>query len=248
MRAILLLSVLIFNCNSPKELYPAADTIIQGQLEWQKKFYFDRIAEFKEAPIGNDKIVFLGNSIMQGGGNWNKKFSSKNIVNRGISGDYTQGLLKRLDEIIFYKPIAVFIMIGINEFFADNSDKPEITPKYVAENIFIISDIIKSNSPNTKIFIHTILPINNRQYMKVKDVNYNFLQDSFIPSVNKQVEITNAIIRNNKKYNIVDLYPLFLNNDLMMDSNMSDDGVHLNEIGYRIWVEETTKLIKDLNS
>ena len=248
MRAILLLSVLIFNCNSPKELYPAADTIIQGQLEWQKKFYFDRIEEFKEAPIGNDKIVFLGNSIMQGGGNWNKKFSSKNIVNRGISGDYTQGLLKRLDEIIFYKPIAVFIMIGINEFFADNSDKPEITPKYVAENIFIISDIIKSNSPNTKIFIHTILPINNRQYMKVKDVNYNFLQDSFIPSVNKQIEITNAIIRNNKKYNIVDLYPLFLNNDLMMDSNMSDDGVHLNEIGYRIWVEETTKLIKDLNS
>ena len=248
MRAILLLLVLIFNCNSPKELYPAADTIIQGQLEWQKKFYFDRIAEFKEAPIGNDKIVFLGNSIMQGGGNWNKKFSSKNIVNRGISGDYTQGILKRLDEIIFYKPIAVFIMIGINEFFADNSDKPEITPKYVAENIFTISDIIKSNSPNTKIFIHTILPINNRQYMKVKDVNYNFLQDSFIPSVNKQVEITNAIIRNNKKYNIVDLYPLFLNNDLMMDSNMSDDGVHLNEIGYRIWVEETTKLIKDLNS
>ena len=36
-----------------------------------KKFYFERISEFKNEPIGKNKIVFLGNSIMQGGGNWN---------------------------------------------------------------------------------------------------------------------------------------------------------------------------------
>ena len=85
-------------------------------------------------------------------------------------------------------------MIGINEFFADNSERPGINPKYVADNIFKIADIINDYSPKTKIFIHTILPINNDQYIEVKKVNYNFLQKNFIPSINKQVEETNSIL------------------------------------------------------
>ena len=39
------------------------------------------------------------------------------------------------NEIIFYKPNAVFLMIGINEFFADYSEKPEVNPENVAKNI-----------------------------------------------------------------------------------------------------------------
>lgn len=234
----------ILSCNKKPNLYPSPTTIIKDQQEWQKKFYFDRISEFKNQPIGKNKIVFLGNSIMQGGGNWNDRYESNNIVNRGISGDYTAGVMKRLDEIIFYKPKSVFLMIGINEFFADNSEKPEVNPENVAKNILKIADIITKHSPKTKVFIHTILPINNDQYFKVKKVNYNFLQNSYTPSINSQVDETNSILKSNKQYEVIDLHSIFINKAFKLDTNLSSDGVHLNENGYNLWVQETIELIK----
>ena len=236
----------ILSCSKNTNLYPDPNTIIKGQQEWQKKFYFERISEFKRNPIGKNKVVFLGNSITQGGGDWNKRYNSEVIVNRGVSGDFTNGVLQRLDEIIFYRPTSVFLMIGINEFFADNSSNPNINPKYVANNILKIANIIKRGSPKTKIFISTILPINNEQYIDVKDVNYNFLQENFYPSVNDQVVRTNAILKSNKKYAIVDLYKVFIDENYNLKSILSSDGVHLNETGYDLWVKETAGLIDTL--
>ena len=100
--------------NSLHNLYPQPSINIKNQEPWQRDLYFNRIKDFEQNPIGNNKIVFLGNSITAGGGDWNKKLNANNIVNRGISGDYTEGILTRLKEIIFYKPVAVFLMIGVN--------------------------------------------------------------------------------------------------------------------------------------
>ena len=248
MRTLLLLAVLIFHCDNLQNLYPSSDIIIEGQLDWQKKFYFDRINEFKNEPIGKNKIVFLGNSIVKGGGNWNHRYKSHNIVNRGISGDYTAGVLKRLDEILFYKPTSVFIMIGINEFFADNSKRPEVSPENVAKNILKIADIITKHSPKTKIFIHTILPINNDQYIRVKEVNYNFLHSNYTPSINSQVEETNSILKSNRQYQVIDLHSIFIDKTFKLKPNLSSDGVHLNEDGYNLWVQETMGLMKTLQN
>jgi lysophospholipase L1-like esterase len=248
MRTLLLLAVLIFHCDDLQNLYPSSDTIIEGQLDWQKQFYFDRINEFKNEPIGKNKIVFLGNSIVKGGGNWNEKYELNNIVNRGISGDYTKGVLKRLDEILFYKPISVFLMIGINEFFADNSENAKINPKYVAKNILKIADIISEHSPKTKVFIHTILPINNDQYIRVKEVNYNFLHSNYTPSINSQVEETNSILKSNRQYQVIDLHSIFIDKTFKLNPNLSSDGVHLNENGYNLWVQETMGLMKTLQN
>ena len=185
---------------------------------------------------------------MQGGGNWNERYKSDNIVNRGISGDYTAGILKRLDEIIFYNPNSVFLMIGINEFFADNSEKPEVNPKNVAKNILKIADIITKHTPKTKIFIHTILPINNDQYIKIKEVNYNFLQDNYSPSINSQVKETNSILKSNGRYEVIDLHSIFIDEAFKLNSKLSSDGVHLNEDGYSLWVQETIELIKSFQN
>ena len=236
--------VILLSCSNPNPKYPSSDITIAGQLDWQKKLFFDRINQFKKNPIGKNKIVFLGNSIIQGGGDWNKRYNSDNIVNRGISGDITNGILNRLEEIIFYEPTSIFLMIGINEFFTDNSKKPDINPRYVAESILKIANIIKKGSPRTKIFISTILPINKEQYVKVKSVNYNFLQEDYSPSINDQVKETNLILKSNKAYTVVDLYSAFTNEDLKLKPSLSTDGVHLNNTGYDLWVQETIGIIK----
>ena len=100
------------------------DIKIKYQQDWQKDFYYKKIAEFENSPIGFDKIVFLGNSITQGLLRHTEKLSRTDIINRGISGDHTDGILARLQEIIHYKPKAVFLLIGVNDLFEDNRNKP----------------------------------------------------------------------------------------------------------------------------
>jgi len=225
--------------------YPEKNTSIQYQQEWQMNFYNERIKEFKNDPVGQNKIVFLGNSITEGGGDWNAKFGVKNIVNRGISGDITEGVLDRLDEIIYYKPIAVFLLIGINDIFsADIPDREKITPLYVSKNIFKIANQITSQSPSTKIFIQTILPINHEIYTEIND---GFPEHAVPLPI--QINKINSLIKNidlGNKYTIIDLHSAFVNKHGLMDRAYSTDGVHLNDAGYQLWVEYVGKDVQSL--
>ena len=226
-------------------LYPSSTTVIRFQQEWQIDLYQQRINKFKNNPIGNNKIVFLGNSITQGGGDWNKRFKVENIVNRGISGDITEGVLQRLDEILYYKPLAVFLLIGINDIF--NSDIPErdkITPEYVSKNIIKIADEIKKGSPNTDIYIQTILPINDKIYKKI---NGSFPEHDFplplqINSINKLIKKYTNI----KNYHFIDLHSSFIGSDGLIDKSYTTDGVHLNENGYKVWIKNLKNIVQEL--
>ena len=249
--AIILIPAIVpfLGCNKSDHLsglYPDSTAVIKYQLEWQRNFYKKRIKEYRDHPIGKNKIVFLGNSITYSMRHWDKKFNVKNIVNRGISGDYSDGILERLDEIIYYKPLAVFLLIGLNDFFDDNTTRPGRTPEYVAKNILTAAKTIKQGSPETKIFIQTIMPINNQQYLDEKP-HVNFLWPTYYPSVNQQINATNKILKENHEFEIIDLHPLYLNNDQSMKRDLSKDGVHLNENGYNIWIDRVKPLIDKIN-
>ena len=226
-------------------LYPSINTKIKYQQDWQKDFYHKKLSEFKVSPVGFNKIVFLGNSITQGLLRHTDKLSGNNIVNRGISGDHTDGVLARLEEIIHYKPQAVFLLIGVNDLFEDNRSRPERTPEYVANNIFLISDIINKKSPNTKIFTQTIIPINNNQYLTEKP-NIEFLHVDYSPSINEQINEVNKILKSNLSLNIIDLHSTFLNEDLQLNPKFSTDGVHLNDLGYQNWIDIINPILKDI--
>ena len=74
--AFIAIIVIYIILNSPiNDLYPKSNIQIKYQSPWQREFYFNRIEKFKNNPIGNNKIVFLGNSITEGGGDWNQRFS-----------------------------------------------------------------------------------------------------------------------------------------------------------------------------
>ena len=135
------------------DLYPDSMIAIKYQEDWQKDLYLKRIAQFKNKPIGFNKIVFLGNSITEKGGNWNKRFGVNNIVNRGVSGDITEGILSRLDEIIYYKPTTIFLLIGINDIFDNYPNRKNKNSSQIAKNIIQIAENIYKNCRNTKIFI-----------------------------------------------------------------------------------------------
>ena len=72
-----------------------------------------RASQFDLLPRPQAHVVFLGDSITEHG-NWNEWFPATPLVNRGISGDTTAGVLARLDTAID-NPLAVFLLIGTND-------------------------------------------------------------------------------------------------------------------------------------
>ena len=114
---------------------------------------------------------------------------------------------------------------------------PERTPENIGKNIFSIASTIKKGSPDSKIYIQTIMPINNKQYLEDKPY-VEFLWAENSPSINEQVIQLNNFIIQNEDFEIIDVYPSFVNSSSSMKRNLSRDGVHLNENGYKIWIKK----------
>ena len=242
------------DCSSPSDLdhiYPDSTIVIKYQDDYQYGEFHRRVKEFKSDPIGSNKIVFIGNSITYGLRRWDNKLKANNLVNRGISGDFSEGIQKRLDEIIYYKPIAIFILIGINDFFRDSTVSNFVTPSYVADNIIATANKIKKGTPKTKIYLQTILPINTEYNLlsRQKDIRhfYYYLSNDYSPSLNQQINETNKIIEDNNLFEVIDLHSIFTNSDGELDLKYSHDGLHLNETGYDNWMKRIKPLIDKLN-
>jgi len=242
------------NCTSPDNLdhlYPDSTVVIKFQDDYQTGEFHRRVKEFKSDPIGPDKIVFMGNSITYGMRRWDNKLEADNLVNRGISGDFSEGIQKRLDEIIHFEPVAVFILIGINDFFRDSTVSIYVTPSYVANNIIATASKIKKGTPKTKIYIQTILPINTKHNLmsRAEDIRhyYYYLNDDYSPSLNQQINQTNKIIKENDMFEVIDLHSIFLDSEEELNLKYSHDGLHLNEAGYDHWIKRIKPLIEKLN-
>jgi lysophospholipase L1-like esterase len=205
----------------PSHIYPNLNNKIQYQVDWQKKFYDQRIKEFKESPIGYNQIVLLGNSITEDAKGWNDSIGITNITNRGISGDITDGILVRLDEIIYFKPLAIFLLIGINDIYAMNLPEGKQTEKHIINNIIEILEKVRKNSPQTKLYLQTILPTHREDIKdQIKRINRGIINEV-------QPEVT-----------VIDLYSIFANDNDLMTNEYTTDGVHLNSYGYDIWINQ----------
>ena len=118
-------------------------------------YYHQRVSLFRAMPQTKEDIIFLGNSITDGG-EWSEQFADLRIKNRGISGDITIGVLNRLDEIYTRQPEKVFLLIGTNDLARN------IPPDSVAGNIFRIAALVKKHSPKTTLYVQSIFPVNEK--------------------------------------------------------------------------------------
>jgi len=192
--------------------------------DWGRNNYNKLLNQFNSQPLNNGEIIFLGNSITAEGKDWSDRLDNPIIRNRGIGGDTTDGVLARSGEIIDSEPTAVFLLIGINDLYNNTIDKPSVN--YIANNIIDIAKKIKTGSVNTKVFIQTLLPISKKKSRK-----FYKLYNQSIKNINK------IIIENqeNELYSVIDLYSIFVNNRGQLINKLTNDGLHLNEKGYKLW-------------
>lgn len=191
--------------------------------------YNERMEYFRQNPLEQNQIIFLGNSLTQGG-RWQEFFPNQRVANRGISGDNTSGILARLDEIINAQPEKLFILTGVNDISQDLSND------YIIENMRQIVRNVQAGSPETIIFWQTLLPINN-----------NFGRFNRLIDKEPQIEELNALIEKMAKeenIHFINLFPLFQNEEGLLDPKFTTNGLHINGAGYEIWVNKIRQFVE----
>ncbi len=189
--------------------------------------YAPRIAKFQSEPIVTGRIIFLGNSITEIG-RWDVLTGDTTVINRGIGGDITFGVLKRLDDIIVRQPSKVFLLIGINDIGKDIPDT------VIADNISKIVTRIEEGSPSTKVYVQSILPLNP----DVKNFPQHYDKEAHVLRVNAM--LPNILATTHATF--VNIFPLFLDAKQRLDFSLTLDGLHVNQKGYVIWVAYLKKM------
>lgn len=208
----------------------ALSLVCHAQERKYSTFYYQRATLFEELPITSKDIVFLGNSITNGA-EWSELFQNKNVKNRGISGDICMGVYDRLDAILKGKPAKIFLLIGINDV---NRGTPADT---IVSRIGMIARKIKADSPKTKLYLQSVLPVTDHYKMFQGHTS----RWQVIPEINKG--LIRLAAEEGATY--IDLYSHFVDEKTgKMNVNYTNDGLHLLGKGYMKWVEIVKPYIK----
>lgn len=185
-----------------------------------KTHYNNKVTVFKEEnKYYSDKkvdVVFLGDSLTEGY-NTNYYYSEYVTLNRGIGGDTTFGLEKRLDVSAYQvKPKVVVMLIGANNF------------KTMLQNYEDIIRQLKINLPDSEIVCLSLTAMGGEHWGRNNDI---------------AIENNKEIKKIAEAYNchFIDLFtPLFDKTTNEVYEGYTVDGGHFTRLGYDI----ITSLIK----
>jgi lysophospholipase L1-like esterase len=183
-------------------------------------YYKQRLEFFKKMPDRKHEIVFLGNSITEAG-EW-QELVPGNVINRGISGDVTFGVIARLDEVLSSKPDKIFLLIGINDL------KRGLPAQMILKNYQRIIRQVKSISPRTCLILQSILPVNESMI----NIDYKRITNTKVNDVNSQIQQLAV----KEKLTFIDLHPVFEDSNHQMNKEYTIDGIHLKMPAYILWV------------
>ena len=185
-----------------------------------------RLAQFAREPIVPGRIIFLGDSITEMG-DWEKVLNDSTVINRGVGGDITRGVLRRLKDITSRSPSRVFILLGINDIGKGIPDG------VIADNYLKIIREIHNKCPKTVIYVQSVLPVNP----ELPHFPWHYHKQEHILALNKLL----ASHAKEGVYKYVDIFPLFVDGKGLLGSQYTYDGLHLRQSAYPIWVDYLKK-------
>lgn len=192
-------------------------------------YYHQRESLFRSLPVSPGATIFLGNSITDGG-EWSELLGQYNILNRGISGDVTKGVLSRLDEIVRHEPNKVFLLIGINDLAQGRA------ADLICRDIFLIVREIRQHSPKTKVYVQSLLPVSDH-YTKFKTA----------VDKGEHIILINRVLKNNASkhhYTFIDLHTQMADGSGRLRDEFTNDGLHLMGAAYVHWANIIKKYLE----
>ncbi|NBQ56942.1 MAG: DUF1080 domain-containing protein [Opitutaceae bacterium] len=200
---------------------PASDNGLLGsgpirRYPWFQKLWTERRTTWAgQVERDQQAVVFLGDSITQGWGTaLATSFPDLKVVNRGISGDTTRGVLIRLQEdVLTLHPTAVVLLIGTNDL------EENATPWTVASNLRLILDTLHGHNPSLPVIVCSVMPSSptkKRPAFLIRRINQLILE-----ATSDQPQVT-----------VLDTWKLFA--DAQNDAPLAEfpDLLHPNAAGY----------------
>jgi lysophospholipase L1-like esterase len=182
----------------------------------RKQSYHDfRRDIFAISKVRSASIVMLGDSITEAAP-WDELTGCRSMLNRGIGGDTTAGVLARLDDVVKLRPRAIFLLIGVNDIALG------VPREQTLDNYRRILDRLDAASVRT--FVAYVLPV-ARSYAKWRN-------NDGITALNAAIA---GLVAGRARTTAIDLRPLVSGSDGFLREDLSYDGLHLSAEGYAIW-------------
>ncbi|MCB1191106.1 MAG: lipase [Leptospiraceae bacterium] len=179
---------------------------------------FRNLYNKKNGETGQAKTVIVGNSLVHAFSDSliEREFPGKGVVGRGIGGDMSDLLLKRIQEnVLSLNPQTIIIEIGGNDLIQGKC------LSYIKSNVLQLIERIRLNNPDTKIILTSVPPTRVMELNAISPI-YN----SFLSRLPEQF------------YNLyyVDLWRDMMETDKpIIKKEYSFDNIHFNEKGYKLW-------------
>jgi lysophospholipase L1-like esterase len=135
-------------------------------------------------------------------------------LNQGISGETSNGILKRLSVFAQTKPDVIYIMAGINDLRKGTTDE------IILGNHRQIVRKLRQTHPKTIIFIQSILP-----------TRLSAIPNTRIRHLNDQL----ALIARQEGADYLNFYDSFTDFQGNLRQELTTDGLHLSAEGYEVW-------------
>jgi lysophospholipase L1-like esterase len=180
---------------------------------------------------GENRVVFMGNSITEFWKAYNPNYFTGSYVNRGISGQTTPQMLIRFrEDVINLKPAVVVILAGINDI-AQNTGPIKL------EDTFgnIVSMIQLAQAANIKVVVSSVLPANHFPWRPSITPTEKVIQ---LDKMLKNYADANHLV-------YLDYYSVMVDDQKGLPKKFSEDGVHPNLAGYKVMEPLANKAIAD---
>ena len=172
----------------------------------------ERSAEIAASPVERGGVLFVGDSITLGGGDWSRWFPGVVTSNQGIGGDRTEALLGRMATITRGTPERVFLMIGTNDLSGG------LTPDEAAEGAVAVARGIREGIPGADLYVQSVLPREAAMAEAVEAVNARL-----------------AAAAGAVGYTYLDVHPALATPEGTLEEALTEDALHLNDEGYARW-------------
>jgi lysophospholipase L1-like esterase len=201
-------------------------TVLKAIIEADYKRHvkkFEQIDESKD-------LILLGDSMMAYFPT--KAFNlEENLLNFGIPGDTTIGVLNRVHQVIKLKPKYVILNIGLNDFVLTN-----LSHKESLENILDIRHQILEGCPDTLVYVTSLTPINQKDF---KDQTYLLNRDP-----QDAIDLNNMLKDKIDDQFFINIYDELIDEQKDLKLAYTRDGIHLNQKGYQIYLKMIKEILK----
>jgi len=164
-------------------------------------------------------VVMFGDSITEYT-HWHEIFPDVKILNRGIAGDITRGMLSRIDTVVDARPEKVFILAGINDISL-GYDVEGVLQRYEKILDAFIENAIKP-------FVQSTLYVGERLKglnVAVKELNQGLIE-----------------VCRQKGLSFIDVADVLCPMGILPEEHSYDD-LHLNGVAYDKWGQTIAPLI-----